>query len=84
MSENKLTDFPTTVRDNWESKKADLEKELSEIMGTPWTVEFNPLELYPYATDSRGKEALGDLMSEYVIPLRAPTHLVIADPHRVG
>jgi len=33
-------------------------------MGTTWTIDFNPLELYAYATDSRGKEALGDLMTE--------------------
>jgi len=35
-------------------------------MGTPWTCNFNPLELFPYATDSRGLENLGDVFAELV------------------
>jgi len=51
------------VRDEWDNKKADLEKTLSEHLGTAWTFEANPLAIWPYATDgSYGKESLGSCL----------------------
>ena len=47
------------VRDNWESKKPEFEKTISELFGTAWTIEVNPLVLQAYATGSSAQQEAG-------------------------
>ncbi|KAL0939501.1 uncharacterized protein CTRU02_206111 [Colletotrichum truncatum] len=55
------------VRDDWESKKEDLQKELSEVLGAEWTLkDINPNELYPYAGEGYGKTSLGSCIEQYI------------------
>ncbi|WYZ34295.1 hypothetical protein EsH8_I_000571 [Colletotrichum jinshuiense] len=55
------------VRDEWESKKEDLQKELSEVLGAEWTLnDISPNELYPYAGDGYAKQSLGSCIAQYV------------------
>ncbi|KAH6650423.1 hypothetical protein F5144DRAFT_44443 [Chaetomium tenue] len=54
------------VRDEWENNKADLEKQLSDILGTAWTIEVNPLAIWPYHNDGYAKESLGACLKAYV------------------
>jgi len=52
------------VRDEWDAKKADLEKNLSEALGTEWTIEADPLAIYPYATSDWGKNSIGSVLHQ--------------------
>ncbi|OAQ64907.1 hypothetical protein VFPPC_06097 [Pochonia chlamydosporia 170] len=55
------------LRDKWEDKKADLEKQLSDALGTPWTIDININQIYPYAKDGTyAKESPGGLLHDYV------------------
>ncbi|EAQ92975.1 hypothetical protein CHGG_01210 [Chaetomium globosum CBS 148.51] len=54
------------VRDEWENNKADLESQLSEVLGTAWTIEVNPLAIWPYHNDGYAKESLGSCIKAYV------------------
>lgn len=54
------------VRDEWENNKADLEKQLSELLGTEWTVEADPKAIWPYHNDGYAKESLGSCIKAYV------------------
>ncbi|KAL2880844.1 hypothetical protein SGCOL_003871 [Colletotrichum sp. CLE4] len=55
------------IRDEWESKKEDLQKELSDVLGEEWTLkDINPSALYPYAVDGYAKESLGSCIEQYV------------------
>ncbi|KAF6833992.1 hypothetical protein CMUS01_06353 [Colletotrichum musicola] len=55
------------VRDEWESKKEDLQKELSEVLGAEWTLnDIVPNELYPYAGDGYAKQSLGSCIAQYI------------------
>ncbi|KAL1896735.1 hypothetical protein Sste5346_004367 [Sporothrix stenoceras] len=54
------------VRDKWEDKKADFEKKISDSLGAAWTIDINPLVLYPYADGSYAKDNLGMLIQSYV------------------
>jgi hypothetical protein len=38
-------------------------------MGTPWTLEVDPLALYPYAEDGWAKSSLGDCIAACVFCL---------------
>jgi hypothetical protein len=40
------------VRDDLDNNKPDFEKQLSDILGQPWTIDIKPLEIWPYAGDS--------------------------------
>ena len=53
-----------TVRDEWDSKKADEEKSLSEILGTEWTIEANPADIHPYASSDWGQNSIGSVLYE--------------------
>ncbi|KAJ7343755.1 hypothetical protein DFH08DRAFT_810306 [Mycena albidolilacea] len=37
------------VKEEYELKREGFEKELSDLLGAPWTFDFNPLAIYPYA-----------------------------------
>ncbi|KAK4044358.1 hypothetical protein C8A01DRAFT_42797 [Parachaetomium inaequale] len=54
------------VRDDWDNNKADLEKQLSEILGTAWTIDLNPLAIWPYHNDGYAKESLGSCIKAYI------------------
>ncbi|KAI1370982.1 hypothetical protein F4677DRAFT_436794 [Hypoxylon crocopeplum] len=54
------------IRDEWDSKKSDIERQLSDILTVPWTVEVNPNQLYTYATDGYAKESLGSCIAAYI------------------
>ncbi|KAK4156634.1 hypothetical protein C8A00DRAFT_12447 [Chaetomidium leptoderma] len=54
------------VRDEWENNKAGLEKELSEHLGTAWTIDINHLAIWPYHNDGYAKESLGSCIKAYV------------------
>ncbi|XWX01171.1 hypothetical protein V2A60_009197 [Cordyceps javanica] len=55
------------IRDNWESKKEENEKEISDILGEKWTIDIDPKNIYPYGTDgSYAKESTGAMIAEYV------------------
>jgi hypothetical protein len=50
------------VRDNFEAKKEDLLKELSDLLGRPYTVNFDANEVFPYTkVDGFGKSLHGYL-----------------------
>ncbi|CAK7217022.1 hypothetical protein SEUCBS140593_003064 [Sporothrix eucalyptigena] len=49
------------VRDEYESKKEGLEKQLSDKLGVAWTFDINPLAIAPYAGDSN----LGYMLHSY-------------------
>lgn len=54
------------IRDKWETKKADFEAKISQKLGTAWTIDINPLAVYPYASNDYAKESLGSLLSDYL------------------
>ncbi|ATY63473.1 hypothetical protein A9K55_009044 [Cordyceps militaris] len=55
------------IRDNWESKKEESEKQLSSILGETWTIDIDPKNIYPYGEDgSYAKESTGAMIAEYV------------------
>lgn len=47
------------VRDEYEQKKEELEKQLSGVLGTTWTVDIDPKQVYAYAGDGYAKDSLG-------------------------
>lgn len=58
--------FSRIVRDEWESKKASLEQQLSEKLGATWTIDINNLAIFPYAKDDWAKSSFGSLIASYV------------------
>ncbi|KAJ6445393.1 ATP binding protein [Purpureocillium lavendulum] len=54
------------IRDDWESKKAEFEKSISDILGESWTIDINPNQIYAYAIDGYAKESLGSMLAAYV------------------
>ncbi|KID74367.1 hypothetical protein MBR_06466, partial [Metarhizium brunneum ARSEF 3297] len=60
-------DSPTRpVRDNYESKKDELAKKISDVLGAEWTVDINPNQIYAYAKDGYAKESPGAMIAAYV------------------
>ena len=39
------------------------EKQLSDVLTVPWTVDVNPNQLYAYAADGYAKESLGSCIA---------------------
>lgn len=56
----------SAVRDEWDNNKAEIEKELSDVLTVPWTVDINPNQIYAYAIDGYGKESLGSCIAAWV------------------
>jgi len=54
-----LTLLTITVRDEYEQKKEEFEKQLSEALGTTWTIDIDPKQVYAYAGDGYVKDSLG-------------------------
>lgn len=56
-----------SLRDDYESKKGEMEKKLSELLGEAWTISINPNAIYPYAApDSYADRNLGSCLTDYV------------------
>ncbi|KAF5139074.1 hypothetical protein E5D57_002863 [Metarhizium anisopliae] len=51
------------VRDNYESKKDELAKKISDVLGAEWTVDINPNQIYAYAKDGYAKESPGAMIA---------------------
>ncbi|KAF7369536.1 hypothetical protein MVEN_00283500 [Mycena venus] len=65
--------LPPAVRENvremYEGHKERFENELSELLGVPWTFDFDPLAIYPYAElqpSDFPKEYLGNVLQIYM------------------
>ncbi|KAL6691755.1 hypothetical protein J3F84DRAFT_352048 [Trichoderma pleuroticola] len=62
--------FPLTVRknirDEWENRKADFEKRLSDLLGAPWKIDINLPQVYAYAQDGYAKESPGSMIASYI------------------
>ncbi|KAI1330466.1 hypothetical protein F5Y16DRAFT_363247 [Xylariaceae sp. FL0255] len=54
-----------SLRDDWEAKKEDLEKELSKVLDTPWTFSVDTNQIWPYAQNSWAKDNLGRVIADY-------------------
>ncbi|KAF2807625.1 uncharacterized protein BDZ99DRAFT_464554 [Mytilinidion resinicola] len=55
------------LRDNFESKKEGLEKQLTDILGETWKIDINPNAIWAYAEDdSYGKDNLGACLHSYI------------------
>lgn len=55
------------MRDEWDNKKAELEAQMSKMLGETWTFDVNPLAIYPYTeAGSYDKAILGNCIFEYV------------------
>ncbi|KAK5625470.1 hypothetical protein RRF57_001186 [Xylaria bambusicola] len=56
-----------SVRDGWEAKKGDLEAKVTKILGTEWTIDVNPNQVFAYAGEERSyaRESLGACIHEY-------------------
>ncbi|KEY65341.1 hypothetical protein S7711_01852 [Stachybotrys chartarum IBT 7711] len=51
------------IRDEWESKKGDLETQLSELLGESWTLEASPNALFPYGEEgSYARQSTGAMI----------------------
>ncbi|KAI1831280.1 hypothetical protein DTO006G1_7636 [Penicillium roqueforti] len=53
------------IRDTYESAKETIEANISKSLSVPWTIEVNPLALYPYADSSYAKDDMGAMIVEY-------------------
>ncbi|KIW27785.1 uncharacterized protein PV07_07493 [Cladophialophora immunda] len=56
------------VRDEWESKKPEIEARISKALGEAWTVTTNPHLLYVYTDDESYKARIGDVIMWYMEP----------------
>lgn len=53
------------MRDNWESKKEEFDKQLSDVLGESWTFDIDAKNVYPYGEDrSYAKESTGAMIAE--------------------
>lgn len=55
------------MRDDYENKKDELEKKISDKLGVPWKIEINPLAIWPYAKEGsymRGNP--GSCLHDYI------------------
>ncbi|KAJ3037525.1 hypothetical protein HDV00_001638 [Rhizophlyctis rosea] len=54
-------------RDEFENQRADLEKQISDLLGEQWKIDINPNLIYVYAEkDSWGQTSPGDCIKGYV------------------
>ncbi|KIW76401.1 hypothetical protein Z517_11147 [Fonsecaea pedrosoi CBS 271.37] len=56
------------VRDEWESKKPEIEARISKTLGEAWTVTTNPNQLYMYTNDESYKSRIGNIIMWYMEP----------------
>ncbi len=56
------TDSAETVRDEFDAKRPDLEKRVSDLLGASWTIDIDPKNIAPYHTDSTANQ-LGTVLN---------------------
>jgi len=54
------------VRDNFDAKKESFEKDISDLLGRPYTININPNAIYAYAGEGYAKERTGKVLAERV------------------
>ncbi|OCK84638.1 hypothetical protein K432DRAFT_344745 [Lepidopterella palustris CBS 459.81] len=54
------------VRDEYDANHADLEEQISKLLGTTWKIDINPNAIWVYATDRYRTEELGGCLTSYV------------------
>ncbi|KAJ7746359.1 hypothetical protein B0H16DRAFT_1321232, partial [Mycena metata] len=54
-----------TVRDKYDGNKADLESQISTLLGTPFTLEINPNEVVAYVKED-SRASIGGMFTSYV------------------
>ncbi|KAG5759708.1 hypothetical protein H9Q72_012164 [Fusarium xylarioides] len=55
------------VRDQFEQEKPNLEAKLSKaLLGVSWTIDVDPLSIYPYAESSYARNSFGSMLNEYI------------------
>jgi hypothetical protein len=55
------------IRDDWDSKKGDFESRLSEVLGETWTIDIDPLQIWPYGEENGyAKTSTGSMIAEYI------------------
>ncbi|KAI0424106.1 hypothetical protein F5Y09DRAFT_348065 [Xylaria sp. FL1042] len=56
-----------SVRDDWDAKKGEIEAKITALLGTEWTIDVNPNQVYAYATEDKpyARENLGACIREY-------------------
>jgi len=54
-----------SVRDGYDSNKAKHESEISELLGETWTVDVDPLVVFPYCAEDQ-KARLGTIINSYI------------------
>ncbi|CAM1509909.1 Fc.00g002440.m01.CDS01 [Cosmosporella sp. VM-42] len=55
------------IRDNWENKKEEFEKNISDVLGESWTINIDPKAIWPYGDDnSWAKTSTGDMLGRYI------------------
>jgi hypothetical protein len=50
------------VRDEFDAKRPDLEKRISDFLGASWTIDIDPKNIAPYHTDSTANQ-LGTVLN---------------------
>lgn len=54
------------IRDEWEAKRPEFEKQISEVLGTEWTIDINPNQIHAYAKEGYAKESTGSCIASYI------------------
>jgi hypothetical protein len=67
------------VRDEYENKREDLEKKLSDLLGETWKFEVNPNFIFAYANDGYAKNNFGGCIYRYNSPPCCPSIMLYAD-----
>ncbi|KAF7330261.1 hypothetical protein MVEN_02463800 [Mycena venus] len=60
-----LADTPEPVRDKYDENKADLESQISKLLGTSFTLEINPNEVVAYVKED-SRVSIGGMFTSYV------------------
>ena len=54
------------VRDDFDSKKPDLESQISKALGVPWTVSIDAAAVLQHADDGYAKQNPGSMFTAFV------------------
>ncbi|KAL7947965.1 hypothetical protein V8C42DRAFT_342952 [Trichoderma barbatum] len=54
------------IRDEWENKKPEYEKRLSDMLGEPWKIDINLHQVCAYAQDGYAVESPGSMIAAYL------------------
>ncbi|MCJ1247059.1 hypothetical protein MMC30_004270 [Trapelia coarctata] len=55
-----------SIRDDFDSKKPDLESQISKALGVPWTVSIDAAAVLEHAEDGYAKENPGSMFAAYI------------------